>query len=249
MYHRIVAHVLCLVAIALATSFTSPLHAGVMAMSATLVGDGFLGQQSFIPDSNPNAHFGLDTLEVFETLEDAAIPILPAVSWVDLVITVERDLTDTGDQMVAVDKFVRNFTTFKWYDFHMTIGTGSGLGFVESDEFDGLFFKDTPSPLNEPGILAPGVAVFKNPPGFDDPNAPDNLWWTVDPAGPGRLMPEQDTSFWLGANLPGNFFDANGMAEFTIRQHATVPEPSTLAIWLIGFAGTAAVRRRRRLKS
>lgn len=196
----------------------------------------------FLRADDPAAHFSLATLGV----QELAFPSTnPGGYWWDLVIKVTRSTSQVGqDVMMAIDKDVRNQTPDLWTDFHMTLGQGAGAGFVESDEFDFLFFKDQPPPIEETG-------AFHNPPMMDDPSAADNLWWFWDPANgnPGQ-PPGTVSDFWLGINVPDSLFDSptgdRTMAIFTLRQHATIPEPSSIALLALGGVGAVLTLARRR---
>ena len=124
--------------------------------------------QEFIPA--PEGHFELATLNIEEVVSFQSEPANEEqVAWWDVEIKVTREEPDVG-VMIAIDKTVINEMDVRFSDFHMTVGTGTGDDFRESDELDFLFFKTDPEPLEETGR-------FRNPPGYDEPVAPDNLWW------------------------------------------------------------------------
>jgi len=197
------------------------------------------------------AHFKLDTLVVTEpisSLGQGSSGGHPGVAWWDLEIKVTRDTPKDAagneidqDEMISIDKDVTNNTDLPWHDFHITLGTGLGDNFVESNETDFLFFKTDPNPPQEKS------GQFKLL-GFDEPNAPDNVWFKVNGPdfGPNSLLA---ANFWLAMNVPDAFFTPAGadvqMATFTVRQHATIPEPATLAMLGFGLAAVGFVRRRR----
>ena len=86
---------------------------------------------------------------------------------------------------------------------------------------------------------------------FDEPIAPDNLWFLAENA-PG-LAPGDIANFWIGITVPDDIDGVlDGQAVFTLRQLgsvAAVPEPASIAIWsLIGlcFAGFGYYRTRRK---
>lgn len=195
----------------------------------------------FLRADDPQAHFSLATLGV----EEIAYPSTnPTGYWWDLEIKVTRATAQVGqDVMIAIDKDVINQTPDLWTDFHMTLGRGIGDGFAESDEFDFLYFKNDPPPVEKTGS-------FHNPPMTDEPVAPDNLWWFWDPpANPGQ-PPGALSVFWMGINVPDSLFgdDPTGdrtMATFTLRQHATIPEPSSLVLAGLGAGALFLLQRRR----
>ena len=209
--------------------------AAVIGISAE-IGDGpaAIGFQEFIPGTDPQAKNNLDTLRFFEQVFAPGGPIGPVtnrgVAWWDVDISISRDASQNGGEMIAIDKFVFNNTGIDWDDFHMTLGMRDTSGdFMESDETDGLYFKTDPAPLNEGAIFTPDP-TFRNPPKFDEPVNPDNLWWKG-----GTLASGLDTSFWFGLNIPdAKFLDPDGdgieVAQITIRQHATVATPEPHAI-------------------
>ena len=136
-------------------------------------------------------HFNIATLDFDEDIgpqSPGGTPMDPnQVAWWDVEIKVTRstlDLSENKGVMISIDKDVTNSTNQHWTDFHMTIGRGVGAAFEESDEFDFLYFKTDPPPLNEVPITNPPdpVMAFGNPPMLDEPVAPDNLWWFQDPA-------------------------------------------------------------------
>ena len=205
-------------------------------------------------------HFDIATLDWDETIgPNAGDNTMPSsgpnqVAWWDVVITVTRDPTNNEGVMISIDKDVTNNTDRRWTDFHMTIGRGVGAGFVESNELDFLYFKTDPPPLNEvPVTPVPNpVMAFGNPPMLDEPAAPDNLWWFEDPAnGKFGLGPGQTTDFWLAISVPDSAFPAPGqgdptMTTITLREHASVPEPASLLLAVLGALAIPILRRRNR---
>ena len=220
-----------------------------------------IGFQQFIPGTNPQAKNNLDTLQFFEQVSAPGGPIGPVtnrgVAWWDVDISIERDASQNGNEMIAIDKFVFNNTGIDWDDFHMTLGMRGASGdFMESDETDDLYFKTDPAPINEGAIFTPGP-TFRNPPQFDEPVDPDNLWWMG-----GTLQSGLDTSFWLGLNIPdAKFLDLNGdgieVAQITIRQHATVAAPNPILFqeslrcldWDYCFPGKNRIRTKTRVNT
>ncbi len=179
--------------------------------------------------------FNLPTLGFKEELVDG--------NWWDVVIKVTLGPNSPNEPvMIGFDKEVCNHTTVDWTDFHITLGTGSGGSFDESTESDGLFFKTNPEPFES-------LDRFVDPPMFDEPVAPDNLWWFRDAMHPGIPVNGQGR-FLFGVTIPANLFvpdptGGNPMATITLRQHASIPEPSSFAL-LIGMCAIGASRWTRR---
>jgi len=183
----------------------------------------------FIPANNPNAHV-FATMVLPETILDPTTPPTGReVAWWDVLIKVTAATTGAlnEDVMISIDKDVLNNTRFHWADFHMELGRGIGAAFERSGEFDFLFFKDEPPPISSDG-------KFMNPPSQDDAAAPDVLWWDWKPPVNPGVKPGELARFWLGINVPRELF-VDGMATFTLRQHATIPEPTTVVLLLAGF--------------
>lgn len=197
---------------------------------------------NFFEINDPNAHLGLATGSIAETVGD---PTTTAGLWwdIDLKVSVPVGELDpsTGRPrepvMLGIDKDVLNETRWRWTDFHMTIGMRDPVTgeFMESDEFDFLFFKTDPAPRTHDGL-------FDDPPEMDEPVAPDNLDWFARNS-PG-VLPGQTAFFWLGIQIPPHKFDPQtGMARIVLREHATIPEPATIA--LLACSGLALVSLRR----
>jgi hypothetical protein len=207
---------------------------------------GTAGDLSFQQQFIQIGHFELPTIDVDETVSDGTPDPDPRRNlWWDLEIKVTADPTAAEfGAMIAFDKDVRNNTRFLWTDYHMTLGMGLGPNFMESDEFDNLYFKTDPPPVEKSQ-----PPKFANPPMYDEPNAPDNLWWFADPPAPG-VKPGELAVFWLGINIPPSKFmvDAAGgpaMATITLRQHASIPEPTSLVLAGCVLAIVSMLRRRR----
>ena len=204
--------------------------------------DVVIDNPQFIPPAN--GHFNIATLDWDENIGPGNDNDL----WWDVEIKVTRsglDIELNRGVMISIDKDVTNNTNLHWTDFHMTVGRGVGDDFVESDEFDWLYFKTEPAPLNKaPGGFPDPVKGFDDPPMQDEPIAPDNLWWFADNT-PG-VAPGQTTAFWLGINVPDSMFDAStdpSMVTITLREHASIPEPTTFMI--LGVAAAVLLPRRR----
>ena len=197
-------------------------------------------------------HFSIPTIDFRETI-GAGITDFPTppsgpgqVAWWDVEIEVTRSTADVSENrgvMISIDKDVTNNTNFLWTDFHMTVGRGVGPDFEESDEFDHLYFKTDPAPVLE----VPNnnfVDAFENPPEMDEPVAPDNLWWFAGNK-PGQA-PGERTDYWLALNVPASAFSGADPTRTTItlREHASVPEPSGTMLLLAGAAFITIVGRR-----
>lgn len=135
--------------------------------------------------------------------------------------------------MIPVNEDVLNLTGLHWDDYHIELGTGGfGKPFVRSGEDDQLFFKDDPAPKN--------TDHFKNPPMKDDLVDPDALWWF----GGKGVDSGQITNFMYTINVFDNGND--GLEQFTLRQRASVPEPSTvLGLLALGTLGAASTLKRK----
>ena len=161
----------------------------------------------FVPGTDINAHFSMDTGVARETASGG------------LVFDLEIKVSDikNGSADIAIDKDVENKTGIKWTDFHVDLGTGLGDNFVKSIGGDGLSFSTTPAPRDELGLLTNAKMT-------ED---------TVDFTGGSGIESGQRTAFWLGLVITDP--DGDGMTTFTIRQRATIPEPSTLLLFSAGL--------------
>lgn len=144
-----------------------------------------------------------------------------------------------GNTTITLEEMVFNNTNMRWQDYHFTLGSG-GFGlqpFVASTLGDFLFF--VPNGATNMG------GNFVNPPTLDDPLTPNNLSWF---AGTG-VAPGVSTRFSVAITIGDNFDGTrDGSARFTLRQRATVPEPTTLLLLSTGLAAVA-MKMRKKLKS
>ena len=194
----------------------------------------------FIPANNPNAHIFATMILPETILDPTGPPMGRTVAWWDVRIKVFIPTAGVPneDVMISIDKDVLNTTRFHWTDFHMELGLGIGATFAQSGEFDFLFFKDEPPPISSDG-------KFMDPPSKDDAAAADVLWWDwKPPVNPGVKSGEL-ARFWLGIYVPREMF-VDGMASFTLRQHATIPEPAAILLLAIGLMAVASTAGRRR---
>jgi hypothetical protein len=160
---------------------------------------------------------------------------------IDILVT---NIPLMGNTSITLNERVFNNTNMTWLDYHFTLGTG-GFGLQDFAESTGqnLGFRidGANAPVNNGGN-------FINPPVLGPPFSlflPVNLSWF---AGNG-VAPGTFTSFSVTIRV----FDlldgaADGSARFTLRQHATVPEPTTMFLLGTGLAGVV-IKTRKRLKS
>jgi hypothetical protein len=151
---------------------------------------------------------------------------------------------------------VLNRTGFKWYDFHILLGFGTGDNFQMSRVADMLDF-DLPDKNPPPGSDRLGFVPVVH--------TDDQLAWV------GPTFVESSTGGRTGfvafsysidvpdynANIPASArrFDEQGNVvgyNFTVREIPTIPEPGTFTLILAGFGGLQAAlffRRRRHRRS
>jgi len=199
-----------------------------------------ISNEVFIPGSQ-GGHFKIDTLEWDEAVgRDAGADLGSShpreIAWWDVEIKVTRAAGVGGDVMISLDKDVTNNSGVRWLDFHMSVGTGVGSAFTATD---GLIFKTAPEPINEIPVTGAGVQAFDNPAEM----TPTDLWWFASQR-PG-LGDGETTAFWFAITVPDALFDANNMAVFTLREHASIPTPGAIAT-LLAAGGLGLTRRRRR---
>lgn len=156
----------------------------------------------------------------------------------DILVT---GIVPMGSAVLVFDERVFNNTTMRWLDFHFTVGTGGfGAQPFAVSILDSLFFVRSDAQMNIGGN-------FVNPPTFDRPTPfnPDSLSWF---AGTG-VAPGAFTRFSVVINVP-DMVDgvADGSARFTLRERATVPEPTTLLLLGTGLAAVA-IKTRKRFKT
>ncbi len=196
-------------------------HASVLDIQVvTWEGDVLAGADIFVPAAKMTT----------DEFAQKGTPSGGGVSWWDIEIQVTRSTDAPTSEDIELEMDVFNQTGIHWDDFHITLGTGTGATFTESDELDQLFFTNAPPP-------ATIFDMFPDPPMTDEVLDPDSLWW----AGlPGIDSPGNEI-FEVGVHVPVGFFE-NSVALFTVRKHATAPEPSALVLLSLGLAGLGVAR-------
>ncbi len=143
---------------------------------------------------------------------------------IDIVFSVAPD---NGVTEYNVFESVDNNTGSDWGSYKMTLGFGSGAGFVQSPAGDGLDFDapfyDTPPTSS----VMPNVSKSE-----------DVLVYS------GGTHASGAESYQFRIDVP-NLSATGALATFTIRQEPSlVPEPSTIALLGLAIAGLAAYRSR-----
>ncbi|NOY42977.1 MAG: hypothetical protein GXP26_14220 [Planctomycetes bacterium] len=147
-----------------------------------------------------------------------------SINYIDILFTVDETL-DTGSVTeYELREGVDNSTGIDWTDYHIVLGFGTGIDFVQSTPGDGLDF-DAP----------------------DENSVYDFGPFTT-------MVIAEDTIDVEGGIFPnGAFFNftfpidvPDGITEFTIRQLPTIaiPEPSTWVLALFALAGLRLTRLR-----
>lgn len=157
-----------------------------------------IDKENFIPKTDPNAHFGFDTLDIEETVKD--------LSPFDIEITVQMD--EGGGTTLAIDKKITNDTRIAFSDFHMTLGTGIGDDFMPINDpvSGGMGFLLDPFPQEETGKFELVPNEFQT--GLD---------------AFGSLPDGEMALFWMAMQIQDSADGENdGMATFTMRQVPTI---------------------------
>ncbi len=142
---------------------------------------------------------------------------------------------------VGIDKFVKNKTGVLLTQYRIVLGMGIGDNFVPSTPGDDLYIRSSPMPKEV-------TDLFESPPGAGE----DNLQWTSDGVNKPGLNNEQEAVFWFGVHVPRKLFmqdpqdDDVWKAQFTIRQHTAVPEPTVLVLFSLGALTVTCSGRFRR---
>jgi hypothetical protein len=172
------------------------------------------------------AHHALPTL----LLKESATTATP------FAVEIEVGMTAPGGEVVlALDKFVKNFSSTEFFAFDLVLGTGLGPGFMPSGPGDGLNFISAPMPKEEMGN-------FPIPPIAMPPGMPDMLSF-----GPGLQMTGGDEAgYWLALTVSDAIDGViDGVAKFTLLQvPMAIPEPGSAALLLFAMAGLTRKRRR-----
>ena len=133
---------------------------------------------------------------------------------------IEFQLSEQG--VIAIDKSVLNDSGAPWTDFELILGTGLGSAFIPSTAGDLLAFVDT----------------FPN---REDTGAFPNLVFDEDRLLFSGFLADGDTANFVA------FVNSGIGTVFTLRQIPTlVPEPSTIALTLVGLSCVNLARRKRR---
>ena len=148
-----------------------------------------------------------------------------------------EQLASVDPVFISLDIEGTNNTGVDWGGFRLTLGTGLGSSFIESNDSDGLFFNLTP---NAPVDLTGTFPVVES-----DPSSTlisDFLLFTG-----GKAKDGAGWGQWVSTNVADGIDGIiDGVATFTLRQQAVVavPEPSTLVLFLMaGVLLTGRIRR------
>ena len=218
-----------LVAIALTVGWSTAVQGSVVTnITASLNGgpvDLFQTQFVSADSTDPTPHFSLATLNV----QESAVYGGEEIWWADLEITVTRDLSQPLQQiaMIAIDKDVINNTGVFWTDFHMElIPVNDPQGAVYNDSF-----KDDPAAVEKTGTFDMAPSMY----------SPRSLWWE---GGTGQQGNGQQANYWMGINV--DFGPNDQLLEtrtFTLRQHASVPEPTSILMFGVAMIGMSRRKR------
>lgn len=142
---------------------------------------------------------------------------------------------------IGIDKFVKNKAGVLFPNYRIVLGTGLGDSFMPSTPGDDLYILSSPMPKEV-------TYYFENPPGA----GADYLQWTSDGVNKPGLNNQQEATFWFGVHVPQSLFTQSTQdgdvwkARFTIRQHAEIPEPTSLVLLGLGVLATSFTCRSRR---
>ncbi len=149
------------------------------------------------------------------------------VTFIDIEFTV---MDSGGVTEYAIIEGVQNNTGLDWSSYHVQLGFGTGADFVMSPSGDGLDF-DAP--------FFDSIISFDPAPLFSFPAvAPSEDVIDAD-GGPGQPDFLYNEPFVFHIDVP------DGITSFTLRQFpvAVVPEPSSIALLLLGLASLKTIRR------
>lgn len=149
------------------------------------------------------------------------------VEHIDIVFTV---MDSGGVTEYAIIEGVQNNTGLDWSSYHVQLGFGTGADFVISPsgdelDFDAPFYNSTISFDPSPGFSFPTLTTSEDVLDAD--------------GGPGQPDGFYNEPFVFHIDVP------DGITSFTLRQFpvAVVPEPSSIALLLLGLASLKTIRR------